>query len=139
MSKLEVINRSGSPLKRATDGSAGIDLSCSYTEQPLGGPLVVHTDICVAIPEGHVGLLLPRSSLHQRGWQLANTVGVIDSDYRGEVLVKLVPTIQPAICPYPGERIAQLVIVPVLQAVIVEVDKLDETERGSGGFGSTGK
>jgi dUTP pyrophosphatase len=125
MSKLEVINDSGYPLKRATDGSAGLDLYCSYTEQPLGGPLVVHTDICVAIPEGHVGLLLPRSSLPQRGWQLANTVGVIDSDYRGEVLVKLVPTI--------------LVIVPVLQAVIVEVDKLDETERGSGGFGSTGK
>jgi dUTP pyrophosphatase len=147
MSKLEVINRSGFPLERATNGSAGIDLYCAYTEQPFGDPLVVHTGIRVAIPEGHVGLLIPRSSLHQRGWQLANTVGVIDSDYRGEILVKLVPAVQPQISMqgqylYPppiGERIAQLVIVPCPKLDIVEVDKLDETERGDGGFGSTGR
>lgn len=142
--KLEVINNSGLPLQRATTGSAGIDLVCNRT---LGvdykrerWQVLVGTGIYTAIPSGYVGLLVPRSSLHKSGWALSNTVGVIDSDYRGEILVKLdwfYPE-HPDTIEY-GTRIAQLVIVPCPRMEIVEVGKLDETERGAGGFGSTGR
>ena len=96
------------------------------------------TDLCVEIPEGHVGLILPRSGLGRKGIVLVNTVGVIDSDYRGEVKVILANLGSEPFAVRRGDRIAQLVPAPVQRANFLEVAHLDETERGAGGFGSTG-
>lgn len=151
--KLQVINNSGSPLRYATDGSAGIDLPLYsinreyrevYAINAVGDVTdeywLVSTGVQVSIPEGHVGLLIARSSLRERGWRLANGVGVIDSDYRGEIRVALrKDRVGSDDLPDFGEYIAQLVIVPYLRVEIEEVNKLPETARGSGGFGSTGR
>lgn len=101
--------------------------------------LLVHTGLTMEIPEGLVGLVYARSGLaSKRGLAPANCVGVIDSDYRGEIMVALhnhsdaVQTIE------SGERIAQLVIAPYISAEFIEVDSLSDTDRGQGGFGSTG-
>lgn len=139
--KLQVINNSGFPLECATEGAAGLDLYCAHATAIYGTPVKIHTGLHIAIPAGYVGLLIPRSSLQNSGWQLANTIGVIDSDYRGEVLIKLVPTIpgtSPKIPTY-GDRIAQLVIVTCPAVVVEEVTELPTTNRGDGGFGSTGR
>lgn len=135
-----MIKYSGSfELERATDGSAGFDLRTRrrVTIDP-GAQALVGTSMKVAIPKGYVGLLFVRSSLGVlKNLCLANSVGVIDSDYRGEVLVPLRNA-----GAYPqllemGERIAQLVVVPYM-GVAQRVDDLDDTARGEGGFGSTG-
>lgn len=126
----------------AHDGDAGIDLTAvSFTQEyDRSGKLVIvyHTGIAVEIPEGYVGLLFMRSSVSKYSVSMTNAVGVIDCIYRGEIMVKMklttdaVPTIY-----QPGEKIAQLVIVPYLKAELNEVEELAETERGEGGFGST--
>lgn len=126
----------------AHDGDAGMDLTAvSFTQEyDRSGKLVIvyHTGIAVEIPEGYVGLLFMRSSVSKYSVSMTNAVGVIDSGYRGELMVKMklttdaVPTIY-----QPGEKIAQLVIVPYLKAELNEVEELTETERGEGGFGST--
>lgn len=139
--KLQVINNYRFPLRYATDGAAGLDLHYQHCESVYGEYIMGYTGLHVAIPQGHVGLLIPRSSLHTKGWQLANTIGVIDSDYRGEILIKLVPTKQdywPDLPQY-GDRIAQLVIVPCPTVEVEEVTELPTTDRGDGGFGSTGR
>ena len=104
-----------------------------------GETVMIHTGLSMAIPEGYVGLNFARSGLaSKRGLAPANKVGVIDSDYRGELMVALhnhgsIPqTVE------PGNRVAQFLIMPVITAQFIEVDSLDETERGAGGFGSTG-
>lgn len=119
----------------ATDGSAGFDLYLAYA-----GPWVLHTDIAVAIPKGYVGKIEARSSMAIRhGMTILG--GVIDSDYRGEIRVLYriagVESVTTRPTFIPGERIAQLLVVPCITAS-EEVDELDETERGAGGFGSTG-
>ena len=126
----------------AHDGDAGMDLTAvSFTQEyDRSGKLVIvyHTGIAVEIPEGYVGLLFMRSSVSKYSVSMTNAVGVIDCIYRGEIMVKMklttdaVPTIY-----QPGEKIAQLVIVPYLKAELNEVEELAETERGEGGFGST--
>lgn len=126
----------------AHEGDAGMDLTAvSFTQEyDRSGKLVIvyHTGIAVEIPEGYVGLLFMRSSVSKYSVSMTNAVGVIDSGYRGEIMVKMklttdaVPTIY-----QPGEKIAQLVIVPYLNAELNEVEELVETERGEGGFGST--
>lgn len=126
----------------AHDGDAGMDLTAvSFTQEyDRSGKLVIvyHTGIAVEIPEGYVGLLFMRSSVSKYSVSMTNAVGVIDSGYRGELMVKMklttdaVPTIY-----QPGEKIAQLVIVPYLKAELNEIEELVETERGEGGFGST--
>lgn len=126
----------------AHDGDAGLDLTAiSFTQEyDRSGKLVLvyHTGIAVEIPEGYVGLLFMRSSVSKYSVSMTNAVGVIDCIYRGEIMVKMklttdaVPTIY-----QPGEKIAQLVIVPYLKAELNEVEELAETERGKGGFGST--
>lgn len=104
-----------------------------------GATLTIRTGIKCAIPAGYVGLLVVRSSLGvKRGLSLANDVGVIDAAYRGEILVCLRNTSKRQILFQLGERVAQLVVVPVNTAPWVEVDDLGETARGVGGFGSTG-
>lgn len=125
--------------KRMTEGSAGIDLyACTGRDIEPGKQVLVGTGVSVSIPKGYVGLLALRSSLAaKRGVILGNGVGVIDSDYRGEVGVLLRNCSASVVSIYPGERIAQLVIVPYLSALVQEVGKLVETDR-TGGFGSTG-
>lgn len=129
---------------RATEGSAGYDLSV-YFEEPDDFEIIasreattVRTGVSVAIPDGHVGLVYVRSSLGVKGVVLANGTGVIDSDYRGEILLKLTALKHPVAID-DGDRIAQLVITPILTPELEQVETLDTTERGTGGFGSTGK
>ncbi len=129
--------------ERATQGSAGLDLrACTVGETCImpGETAVLPTGLAVALPQGSVGLVFGRSGLGIRhGIVPANAVGVIDADYRGEVMVGLTNhSAQPYII-VPGDRIAQLVILPVLAPLIEEVHNLSETGRGEGGFGSTGK
>lgn len=130
---------------RATEGSAGYDLTAHLPGHGHRakfvhphGVTVMHTGVSVAIPTGYVGLVYVRSSLGARGLMLANGTGVIDSDYRGEIILKLTSH-QGGINIGHGERIAQLVIVPILTPELEQADCLDETGRGTGGFGSTGK
>lgn len=126
----------------AHPGDAGCDLrAVEACELAPGERAAVPTGIAVAIPEGWAGLVLPRSGLARRhGIGLVNSPGLIDSGYRGEVEV-LVVNHDPAetFTIAPGDRIAQLVLVPHATAGIVEVDELDVTARGEGGFGSSGR
>lgn len=120
---------------------AGYDLKNGNGTEVIIAPYeskIIHTGVYVEIPEGYVGLVFPRSSLGKKGLILENTVGVIDSHYRGEIMVlaKNVKT-ESRIKIGKYSRFAQLVLVPVLLPVLEVVDKLNETERGTGGFGST--
>jgi dUTP pyrophosphatase len=125
---------------RAYSGDAGLDLSsCERVELAPGARALVPTGLAVAIPEGYAGFVQPRSGLAAKhGISIVNTPGLVDSGYRGELLVNLVNTDQAA--PFvvePGMRIAQLVILPVPELELVEVDELPESERGVRGFGSS--
>ncbi len=122
--------------------SAGADLySCSDTvEIAAGETTLIHTGIAIELPEGYAGLVYARSGLaSKRGLAPANKVGVIDCDYRGEIMVALHNHGNTAQTVERGERIAQLVITPYLTAVFKETDTLSDTVRGEGGFGSTGR
>lgn len=129
--------------ERATHDSAGLDLRACTTEETCimpGETTVLPTGLAVALPKGSVGLVFGRSGLGIRhGIVPANAVGVIDADYRGEILVGLANHSAEPYIIVPGDRIAQLVIVPVLTPPIEEVYDLSETARGEGGLGSTGK
>jgi dUTP pyrophosphatase len=121
----------------ATPGSAGLDLTATSCRVSADGSLVTYgTGLAVAIPEGYVGLLFPRSSVCKMGLSLANSVGVIDSDYRGELLVAFYAP-EGSNLYTPGARMAQLVVVPLAQFPIESAEDLGDTQRGSGGFGST--
>ncbi|MBQ2697826.1 MAG: dUTP diphosphatase [Clostridia bacterium] len=126
----------------ATEGAAGLDLAAALSA-PItltpGGRTLVPTGVAVAIPEGYAGLLFARSGLAlKKGLCLANGVGLIDCDYRGEIKVALLNTGLEPVEIAPGERIAQLMLTPFLKARPVAVEQLPETARGAGGFGSTG-
>ena len=128
-----------------TDGSAaaaGADLyACEPAPVfiPAGETKLIHTGLALEIPEGYAGLVYARSGLAtKRGLAPANKVGVIDADYRGEILVSLHNHSAEEQCVAPGERIAQLVITPFLRVQFDETDALSDTVRGAGGFGSTG-
>lgn len=127
---------------RQHPGDAGLDLCC--VEAVRLGPgerASVATGLAIALPEGHAGLVTPRSGLAARhGLTLVNTPGVVDAGYRGELRVLLLNTDREI--PFEaaaGERIAQLLVVPVALPEVVVVDDLGETARGTGGFGSTGR
>lgn len=125
----------------ARPGDAGADLrsTLDVTIAP-GQRVLVPTGVRIALPAGHVGLVTPRSGLAARtGLSIVNSPGVIDSGYRGEVLVCLVnlDPLEP-IELAAGDRIAQLLVMPFVTADFTPVDALDETERGAGGYGSTG-
>lgn len=125
----------------ASNGAAAFDLfACKFEEYDhTENTCVVNTGIACAVPEGFVMLVFSRSGHgFKHGIRLANCVGVIDSDYRGEIKVKLARDTAGAIDFKVGDRIAQAMIVPCPQVTILEVEELDETERGDGGFGSTG-
>lgn len=141
MEKLQIKFKNTHPFavipSRKTTGAAGFDLtavSLEVTEMTLK----YDTGIAVEIPAGYVGLVFPRSSVCKTGLSLANSVGVIDSDYRGSISFVFYKPM-PCIVPYlPGDRIGQLVIVPIPEVEFVEEEELSETERGEGGYGSTG-
>lgn len=122
--------------------AAGADLyACADSDITIeaGATVLVHTGVAMAIPEGYVGLIFARSGLAtKRGLAPANKVGVIDSDYRGEIMVALHNHSGSAQTVSHGERIAQIVFMPYAAASFDVVDELDATERGTGGFGSTG-
>lgn len=126
-----------------TEYSAGADLynlPGAAVTIPPHSTVLIHTGIAMEIPEGYCGLLFARSGLAtKRGLAPANKVGVIDADYRGEIMVALHNHTDSAATVDGGERIAQLAIVPFLKADLVEVEELSDTVRGIGGFGSTGR
>jgi dUTP pyrophosphatase len=130
------------PPTRAHDGDAGLDLYAAEAAvlQP-GERASVGTGIAVAIPAGHAGLVLPRSGTAARhGIALVNAPGLIDAGYRGELRVLLLNTDRSSAFEVAvGDRIAQLVVTPVALLAPVEVASLDETVRGAGGFGSSGR
>ncbi len=124
----------------ATEGSAGMDLRIieSVTLGP-GERKLARTGLRVAIPLGYEGQVRPRSGLAlKKGISMVNTPGTIDSDYRGEIGIILINLGQDVVQLSEGERVAQLVICPIARAAWQVVDSLDATERGGGGFGSTG-
>lgn len=127
---------------RAHEGDAGLDLyACEAAHIGPGERWSVGTGVGVQIPEGHAGLVLPRSGLaRDHGIALVNSPGLIDSGYRGELRVLLLNT-DPAetFRVQPGDRIAQLVLTPIAIAAPVEVEALTESVRGAGGFGSSGR
>lgn len=122
--------------------AAGADLySCEdVISFAPGETKLVHTGLAMEIPQGYVGLIYARSGIAtKRGLAPANKVGVIDSDYRGEIMVALHNHSDKEACIEAGERVAQIVITPYLTVNFTEADALDDTARGEGGFGSTGK
>lgn len=137
-----VVERTELLPRRQTPGSAGLDLAVKEDVVLMpGSVMMAGTGVRVAIPRGHVGLVYSRSSVAAKlRIRLANSVGVIDSDYRGEIMLPLVyeGTIGGVKLP-AGMRVAQLIIQPVATMPVQVVDELDSTERGEGGFGSTGR
>ena len=120
--------------KYAKPGDAGIDLTAA-DRSVKGIWITYYTGLAMEIPYGHVGLLFPRSSVYKTEQRLANSVGVIDSGYRGEIMMKFNRSMKEY---QVGDRIGQLIIMPYPQVEFEEVEELSETNRGSGGFGSTG-
>lgn len=133
----------------AKDGDAGMDLTAVTKSYDRDGNIVYGIGLAFEIPKGYVGLVFPRSSISNLDITMSNCVGVIDSGYRGEVTAKFKPAMlfnreqRPIILNNRiyniGERIAQLIIIPYPQITFVEADELSETERGAGGYGSSGK
>ena len=128
-----------------TAGSAGMDLRAAIAQDaPLtlapGARALVSTGFCIGLPEGYEAQVRPRSGLAlKHGVTCLNSPGTIDSDYRGEVGVILINHGAKPFVIQRGERIAQMIISPVVQSSWIEVERLDETARGAGGFGSTGR
>jgi dUTP pyrophosphatase len=122
-------------------GDAGLDLTATSIDDDSYGNIIYGTGLAIEIPEGHVGLLYPRSSNSKTDLYLTNHVGVIDSGYRGEIMIKFRPIngIEDAYIYAVGDRIGQLIIMPYPSIKFVETDELSDTDRGDGGFGSTGK
>ena len=122
--------------KYAKPGDAGMDLTAVWRRQVMD--IVTYgTGLAIEIPDGHVGLLFPRSSIYKTKMTLTNCVGVIDSGYRGEIMMKFKMTDNRTMYSV-GDRIGQLVIMPYPEVEFEEVEELSETSRGSGGYGSTG-
>ena len=164
--KIKKLHKDAVIPKYETVGSAGMDLTAVSKEYDEYGNICYDTGLAFEIPENHVGLIFPRSSLSKKDLSLANHVGVIDADYRGSISFKFKPTLcyadytpksdedykensdyitVPQITDNDivhedysiGDRIGQIIIVPYPKVSFVEVDELSETERGTGGFGST--
>lgn len=142
--KIKKLRENAKIPKRATAGSAGMDLYACIDEPITLAPgqlAVVPTGIAIALPENScAAFLYARSGLGvKHGICLSNGVGVIDSDYRGEICAGLCNVSDKPYTIEPDERVCQMVIAPVLTPDVVEVSELDDTDRGEGGFGSTGK
>lgn len=140
--KIKKLNEEAILPKYATEYSAGADLSACIEKEIKVKPfsqVTINTGLAIEIPDGFVGLIFPRSGLStKKGLALANKVGVIDSDYRGEWLIVLYNQSNQEQVIKPQERIAQFVIVPYYKAEFILTDELSVTKRNAGGFGSTG-
>lgn len=125
----------------AKEGDAAMDLTAVSRKTDSYGNIEYGTGLAMEIPVGFCGLLFPRSSVSKQDLVLANCVGVIDSGYRGEVILKFKTTSvdRPERSYEVGERVGQIMLIPVWQISFTEVDTLSDSERGEGGFGSTGK
>ncbi len=141
--KIKKLNENAIIPTYGTEYSAGADLynlPSTPVTVPAHGTVLVHTGIALEIPEGYCGLIFARSGLAtKRGLAPANKVGVIDADYRGEIMVSLHNHTDSEATVDGGERVAQLAIVPFLKAEFELSDELSDTVRGVGGFGSTGR
>ena len=142
--KVQIVNRSAYPTPTyATEKSAGMDLKANISEPVTLAPLeraLVPTGLYIALPDGTEAQVRPRSGLAAKyGISVLNAPGTIDADYRGEVKVILVNLSNEPFVINPGERIAQMVVARYEKVSWEEVDVLDETVRGAGGFGSTGR
>lgn len=144
MLNVQIINKSKHPLPAyATRQSAGMDIRANLDEPLTLAPMqrcLVPTGLFISLPEGFEAQMRPRSGLAlKKGITLLNSPGTIDADYRGEICIILINLSSEAFVIEDGERIAQMVIARHEQAVWQEVEVLDDTERGTGGFGHTGK
>ena len=142
--KIKLLSPNAVLPRYATPGSAAMDLIACIDESVTIAPrqlVTLPTGIAIALPSAeYVALVFARSGLGvKHGISLSNGVGVIDSDYRGEIKVGLTNLSDEPYTIQPGDRVAQLAVLPVTQATVVQVSELDETGRGAGGFGSTGK
>ncbi len=144
MIELSIINTSNNPLPTyQTKQAAGVDLM-AFLEGPIEiepmGRVLVGTGLYMALPEGYEAMIRPRSGMaFKHGITVINTPGTIDADYRGELKIALINLSKEAFTIYNGDRIAQMVINKYEQVAFKITDSLDETERGSGGYGHTGK
>lgn len=142
--KVQIINKSHHQLPQyATAHSAGVDLRANLTEPVTLAPMqrvLIPTGLYISLPAGYEAQVRPRSGLAiKKGITVLNSPGTIDADYRGEICIILINLSQEEFVVNDGERVAQMVIARHEQAEWVEVETLDETERGAGGFGHTGK
>jgi dUTP pyrophosphatase len=124
----------------ATEGAAAMDLYAATESEynTQDNYYEYDTGIAIEVPEGHGALVLPRSSISTKGIILANSIGLIDSDFRASIKVRVKPVDEAFSLYRKGERIAQLLIIPTPRIELVEVDDLTSTQRGEGGFGSSG-
>lgn len=150
--KFKKLHKDAQQPKKAHNTDAGFDLTATSCAIDEYGSMVYGTGIAVEIPEGYVGLVFPRSSIAKKDIILSNCVGVIDSGYRGEIMAKFKPanffnycedcccTIVPHDCSIYGigDRIAQLIIMPIPSVTFQEAEELSDSDRGIGGYGSTG-
>lgn len=127
--------------KQGSKAAAGFDLTATSKKWNREFSVWEYgTGIAVEIPEGYAGFLFPRSSIYKTGFSLTNSVGLIDRDFRGEIMAKFADTYLGDVEGYDiGDRIGQLVIMPVPEVEYIEVEELSETERGTGGYGSSGR
>jgi dUTP pyrophosphatase len=127
----------------AKEGDAGLDLTATSIVEENYHLKTYKTGLAVEIPQGYVGLIFPRSSISKYHLSLANSVAVIDSGYRGELILKFNVNVRKANDPFNeykvGDRVGQLLVIPYPTMKIIEMDELSETQRGEGGFGSSGK
>ncbi len=142
--QIRIINKSNNPLPAyETSGSAGMDLRAFVSEEVELKPLdrkLIPTGLFLEIPEGYEAQLRPRSGLaFKHGISLPNTPATIDSDYRGEIKIALINLSNEVFIVKNGERIAQMIIAKHEKAELIQVEEINETKRGEGGFGSTGK
>lgn len=138
--KIKKLHNSAIIPRKAHEQDAGFDLfaiSKEKVDEDLYGYIEYDTGISLEIPENHVGLIYPRSSISKTGHILANSVGVIDSNYRGSIKLRF-KTIPDCVEYVPGDRVGQLIIMPYPEIEFEEVEDLSSTERGDGGFGSSG-
>lgn len=137
--KIKKLDKSAVIPKYAKEGDAGLDLTATAYKVNEKGQYVYTSDLALEIPDGYVGLLFPRSSICKKDLEMTNSVGVIDSNYRGPIKSVFNPTCEDPEIYELGERFAQLIIIPYPKIEFEEVEELSETSRGTGGYGSTGK
>ena len=137
---MKLLNEYAQLPTRGSKDAAGLDLYCPFhIKVPADSQKKIPLGIAVEIPKGHMGLLVPRSSMSKTPLRCANSVGIIDADYRGELSIAYENISCSDYTIFRGDRIAQLIIVPIAIVDVEEAQTLSETERGDGGYGSTGR